>query len=157
MKPINKIEVYNELQKELQDRKQNQPKPFHVEDFIIIEYDQENHWVYVDWKGYQTEQSVMTGCERMLDAVVLYKCTKILNDNTNVVGIWTPAANWVGVNWFPRIQAAGVSYFAWVYSPSAMSRVSTDEALKNTVTPDFIRTFFDINAAKSWLHSPEIA
>ena len=156
MKPIDKIEVYNELQKELQERKQNQIKPFHVEDFIAIEYDPENSWIYCDWKGYQTQHSVKTGCEKILEAVVLFQCNKILNDNTNVVGIWTPAANWVGSNWLPRIQAAGVVYFAWVYSSSALSRVSTDEALKNAPTSDFIRTFFDITAAKSWLSSQEM-
>jgi hypothetical protein len=56
----------------------------------------------VDWIGYQTEKSVIEGCEKML------------NDNTRVVGIWTPAAEWVGTNWLPRMEKAGLKQFTWV-------------------------------------------
>ena len=118
---------------------------------IFIGYDAENGWLYVDWKGYQTEHSIMTGCEKILEALKAYHCSKVLNDNTNVVGIWTPASAWVGSNWLPRLKEAGLKYFAWVYSPSAMSRVSTDEAMKNTDVPDIVQTFEDAEAARRWL------
>ncbi len=61
--------------------------PFFKEDYILIEYDSINKWISVDWKGYQTEISVKTGANKILEAVIEYQCAKVLNDNTNVVGI----------------------------------------------------------------------
>ena len=149
MENINKLGVYKELQKELEERKKKQRYFFH-EEFITIEYDS-NNWLYVDWIGYQTEKSVMEGCEKMLDALIQFKVEKVLNDNTRVIGIWTPAAEWVGSNWLPRMEKAGLNYFAWVYSPSRLSQISTDESIKKTPLPQLIKTFDTVSNAKEWL------
>jgi hypothetical protein len=120
---------------------------------ITIEYDRENQWILVDWIGYHTVDSVKSGCERMLEFLVQYKCHKVLNDNTNVTGIWSGASAWVGGDWLPRMSAAGLKYFAWVYSPSAFSRLSTDESLRNLSEKHIAQTFDDIQSAKAWLKS----
>lgn len=151
MKPINKYQLEEELKKELHNRKQDHGKYIFYEDFVTIEYIDQFHWLYADWRGYQTEHSIMTGCEKMLEALKAYQCSKVLNDNTNVVGIWTPASAWVGGNWLPRMKDAGLEYFAWIYSPSAMSRVSTDESIKNTQLTDVVKTFEEIEEARKWL------
>lgn len=153
MTGFHKHEIYQELQGELEERKQRLRDSFFSEDYISIDYSHANGWIFVDWKGYQTEKSVMTGCEKMLEAMEKFACSKVLNDNTNVLGIWTPAAAWVGSNWFPRMITSGLRQFAWVYSPSAFSRVSTDESLKHTPAPrpDIIRTFYRIDDAREWL------
>jgi hypothetical protein len=148
----NKIEIYNDLKRELEERKKI--KQFYLEDFICIEVNVANDWIYSDWRGYQTESSVMKGCEKILEAMVQNGFSKILNDNTNVLGIWTPAAKWVGSDWFPRMIENGLKQFAWIYSPSALSRVSTDEALNNTPEHqlgDVIKTFYSMKEGKQWL------
>lgn len=127
--------------------------PFFKEEFITIEYDARNNWLYANWLGYQTEGSVMTGCEKMLEALQTFNPVKVLNDNTHVMGIWTPAAQWVGNNWFPRMEAAGLKYFAWIYSPSRLSQVSTNESIQHTPLPSLIRTFHSLEEGKSWLQS----
>ncbi len=144
-----KLEILREIQKELEERKSL--KLFFSDDYITIEYHKVNHWLYVDWKGYQTERSVKEGCENILSGIIQYGCNKVLNDNTNVVGIWTPAAQWVGSNWLPRMVNAGLQYFAWVYSPAMLSKISTDEALKHTPTLSVVKTFQDIKSATQWL------
>lgn len=151
MKNFNKYQLQQELKKALHNRKQDNGKYLFYEDYISIEYNDQYDWIYSDWKGYQTENSIMAGCEKLLEACQTFNCSKLLNDNTNVVGIWTPASAWVGNNWIPRVMNAGVKYFAWVYSSSAMSRVSTDESIKNASEPQFIHVFEDIEAAKKWL------
>jgi hypothetical protein len=150
MKHFNKYQLQQELKKALHNRKEND-RYFFYEDFVSIEYSDQSNCIHADWKGYQTEQSVKDGCEKMLEAVSIYQCRKILNDNTNVIGIWTPASAWVGSNWLPRIKEAGVVCFAWVYSPSNMSRLSTDESLRNTMVTEMVHTFEDIETAKQWL------
>jgi hypothetical protein len=51
------------------------------------------------------------------------------------------------------MKSAGLQQFAWVYSPSRLSQISTDESLKTTPTPDIIQTFYTIEEARSWLNS----
>lgn len=147
----NKIDILKELQKELEERKKRLDQFFFSDSFISIELREAENFIYVDWKGYQTENSVMTGCEKMLEALQQFNLGKVLNDNTNVLGIWTPAAKWVGENWFPRMEKAGLRQFAWVYSPSRMSQVSTDVAIEATPVPQVIQTFYNIDEARRWL------
>ena len=123
MTSLDKDEIYKELQKELEERKRKN-QFYYYDEFITIELDAANNWLYVNWIGYQTEASVKHGCEKMLLALTQYNSTKVLNDNTHVVGIWTPASEWVGADWLPRMKAAGLRHFAWVYSPSRLSQVS---------------------------------
>jgi hypothetical protein len=151
MKDFNKYKLQQELKKELHNRKQENGKYFFYEDYITIEYDDQADSLYADWKGYQTEQSIRAGCEKLLEACAVYHCSRILNDNTNVIGIWTPASAWVGNNWLSRIKGAGVKYVAWVYSSSNMSRVSADESIKHTTEPELIHMFEDVETAKEWL------
>lgn len=120
---------------------------------ILIEYNHADDWLYVNWRGYQNYDSVVAGCEMILNFLQDRQCTKVLNDNTNVEGIWSGASRWVGQDWMPRMQAAGLQCFAWVYSPSTFSRLSTDKTLKHTEDLSFIRTFEDIEAASDWLRT----
>ena len=93
------------------------------------------------------------GLRKMLEALQMFGLSKVLNDNTHVIGIWTPAAAWVGNNWMPRMKAAGLKHFAWIYSPSRLSQVSTNESIQHTMLPDFIQTFYTIEEGQSWLQS----
>lgn len=48
----------------------------------------------------------------------------------------------------------GLEYFAWIYSPNAYSRLSTDLTLANTsVQRPVVGTFDDIDLASAWLRS----
>ena len=68
----------------------------------------------------------------ILRLLVQQRCHKVLNDNTRVTSMWSEAAEWAGKEWFPAMTAAGLHYFAWVYSPNLYSRLSTDLTLQFT-------------------------
>ncbi|WP_207432923.1 hypothetical protein [Sabulibacter ruber] len=121
------------------------------DNYITISYNQDQKYVNADWTGFQTKQSVQDGCERILEILAQYECHKILNDNTHVEGIWSSAAEWVGSDWFPRLRQAGMTSFAWVYSPSMFSRLSTDKSLRFTYDTTGIEVFEDMNVALTWL------
>jgi hypothetical protein len=126
----------------------------YAQDFIGISYDPASSILYVDWKGYQSEDSVKQGCREILACMVRHSCYLVLNDNTHVKGIWTFAAQWVGAEWFPKMKSAGLKKFAWIYSPSKLSQVSTDESLSylpNSNIP--IRTFYDMDEGLAWLNT----
>lgn len=122
------------------------------QDFIRISHDPATSILYVDWKGYQSEDSVKQGCREILASMVRHSCYLVLNDNTHVRGIWTFAAHWVGAEWFPKMKSAGLKKFAWIYSPAKLSQVSTDESLSHLPNSDIpIRTFFDFEEGLAWL------
>jgi hypothetical protein len=120
--------------------------------YLRIDLDPEGGWLYADWTGYQTVGTVQEGCERMLELMREHHLHAVLNDNTRVVGIWSGAAEWVATDWFPRMSQAGLRCFAWVYSPTRFSQISTDETL-SFVDPDAIgvKVFHDAGEAKEWL------
>jgi CheY-like chemotaxis protein len=120
---------------------------------IDITCDREKHRLYADWKGYQSVESIRQGAERMLEFMVQYKSYDIVNDNTNVLGIWRGASKWLAEDWFPRLRAAGLKRFAWINSPSRLSQVSTDATVEMLDADQFgVRVFHDKLDALAWLN-----
>ncbi len=151
--PLNKYQLQEELKKALHNRKQDNGRFLFYEDFLTIEYDEKSDWIYSNWKGYQTEYSVKLGYEKLYNTLTSIHCPKVLNDNTNVLGGWTPASTWVGDTWLPRMKEAGLRYFAWVCSHGTTGRVSMDEFIRGTNEPGIVQTFEDIESARRWLNS----
>lgn len=118
---------------------------------ITISYDHLNEWLYVDWLGEHDLASVQHGGLEMVRLMRQQRCHKVLNDNTRVTGMWSEAAEWAGKEFFPAITAAGLQYFAWVYSPNLYSRLSTDLTLQFTAGSPVVATFDDVATAKAWL------
>ena len=119
---------------------------------LIIKYNVTDHWIDAEWIGKQNFNTVTSGCEIMLEALKEFKCVKVFNDNTLVTGTWSEASEWGAADWFPRMEQAGLRYFAWVYSKDYYSQMSTDKTLvlfKNTI----IYTFSEKESAFSWLRS----
>ncbi|MGV3586512.1 MAG: hypothetical protein ACO1OF_05900 [Adhaeribacter sp.] len=124
-----------------------------AENHIQIYYNQQASWLYVKWVGLQTNASVMAGCEKILEYLKVHKCTKVLNDSLKMDGIWSGAARWVANNWFPRMHAAGLARFAWVYAPGGLSQLAIDKTLR-LIEPTYLKyieTFHDLPTAQQWL------
>lgn len=117
---------------------------------ISISYDYTNSWLYANWKGDQTLESVQWGALEMLRLLRDQRNHKVLNDNRLVTSIWSDASEWGGKIWFPMMADAGLQYFAWVYSPHLYSRLSTDLTLRYTTSP-IVATFDSIETAANWL------
>ena len=118
---------------------------------ITIYYDHLNDWLLADWHGDQDLASVKHGAMEMLRFMQLQRCHKVLNDNSRVTSMWSEAAEWGGKEWFPAMTAAGLQYFAWVYSPNLYSRLSTDLTLQFTAGNPVVATFDEMETAKAWL------
>jgi hypothetical protein len=128
-------------------------KTLTAEPHITIQYDVVEDVLYADWTGDQTKESVMDGCERILLHLRRQRCGKVLNDNTRVTSIWDDAAEWVAVDWFPRMHKAGCRYFAWVYSPNLYSKLSADKSLGYGVKGVIVTTLESIDTARAWLRA----
>jgi hypothetical protein len=118
---------------------------------ITIAYDHLNEWLLADWHGNQDLASVQQGSQEILRLMQLQRCHKVLNDNTRVTSMWSEAAEWAGKDLFPALAAAGLRYFAWVYSPNLYSRLSTDLTLQFAAGSPVVATFDDVDTAQGWL------
>jgi PAS domain S-box-containing protein len=121
--------------------------------FIDMKYVPEYQWLDVNWLGYQNYDSVKKGCLIMLDLLKKNQCSKVLNDNTYVIGNWSEAADWGGEYWFPAMQEAGLKHFAWIYSHSTFSRMSAHKSIDITMGKVTAQFFTEIEEAREWLKS----
>lgn len=117
---------------------------------IEVQFDRQKQYMYLNWKGFQTVDSIKSGCEKILELLKENKVQKVLNDNRLVTGPWQGAADWVATDWFPRMYEAGLTRLAWIVSPNIFSQVSADLTIsknKNEKT----KTFDDYAKAEEWL------
>lgn len=126
-------------------------RTLHDDPTITIVYDYMHEWLHVTWHGAQDGETVRAGATKMLEYVRDERCTKVLNDNTEVATMWSDAAEWGGTVWFPQMQQAGCEYFAWIYSPNLYSRLSTDMTLEHNLAGLIVCTFDDMDTASAWL------
>ncbi|MEO8569888.1 MAG: ATP-binding protein, partial [Ginsengibacter sp.] len=126
-------------------------KSFYVDGQVTINYNKENKWIEASWTGFQNMESIQRGCLVMLDLLKKNSCTKVLNDNTNILGNRAEAAKWGGNIWFPQMQNAGLQYFAWVYSPGAFSKLAAEKSIDIMTGSVASRFFNNTTDAEEWL------
>jgi PAS domain S-box-containing protein len=126
-------------------------KTFYKANYLELYYNPSQQWIEANWLGYQNLESVQKGCLVMLNMLQKNNCSKVLNDNTHVMGNWSEASDWGAEFWFPAMQKAGLTHFAWIYSPSTFSRMAAHKSvdvLLGSITAQF---FTDKQAAIAWL------
>lgn len=121
---------------------------------IDLFLDPDTRILHACWKGYQSMNTGILGCAHLLEMMVANKAFRILNDNTEVRGLWMGAAEWAAREWFPRLKDLGMERFAWVYSPAKFSQISADTALALIDTDELgVKVFHGKDDALSWLAS----
>jgi len=118
---------------------------------LTISYDYANDWLLLDWHGSLDDDVVMAGAIKLLELLKQERCAKVLNDNTNISGIWADAARWGSDVFFPQLYEAGCRYFAWVYSAERYSQLSAELAVQRTNAGIGIMTFRNVATAAEWL------
>jgi signal transduction histidine kinase len=126
---------------------------YYASEHVTIVTDYENQWLDVDWKGFQNPQSIKQEGYKYLEIFKKSGFNKVLNDNTHVMGTWSDAAEWVGEEWFPMMEAAGLKYFAWIYSQSTFSQLSADKSIDVLKAGVTTRLFNNKTEAINWLKS----
>lgn len=117
-------------------------------DNIVVWYHPEHKIMYADWIGYQKEAALKEAGEMILKILSDKQCTKILNDNTRVVGHWYHSVDWTSADWFPRMLNAGLKHFAWICSDDVFTQLSAKRAIPEG---DVVRPFQTCQEAFDWL------
>ena len=119
--------------------------------FLAISYDSQQNWVYNNWQGYQTLESVMQGANACLEIIQQFSCSRLLNDNRQVVGPWDHATDWIAQDWTPRAITLGLTHFAHVVSPASMARLSAEQMHVKISNSFQMQIFDDYDQAADWL------
>ncbi|MBD1393775.1 PAS domain S-box protein [Mucilaginibacter glaciei] len=118
---------------------------------IEIEYNAQEHVIIAEWNGFHGLHTVKTGALKILEAIELHKCDKLLNSNLNVLGSWDSAVDWVADEWFPLAASLGLKQIAWVYSNSTFSKLSVDRTIEIAPREVAQKVFTRLDDAKNWL------
>lgn len=119
--------------------------------FLTIAYDAENNWVYNDWFGSQTLESVREGAIACLEVLIQNKCSYLLNNNRSVAGPWSQATEWIVTNWIPQAVTAGLTHFAHVISPEGLARLSAENLHHRINGVIQMQIFGEVSQAEEWL------
>ncbi|WP_207423068.1 PAS domain-containing sensor histidine kinase [Desertivirga brevis] len=126
-------------------------KVSYKDESVSIRYLKDQYRVQVEWTGFQNYDSIRNGCMKILKIVRDNRCHKMLIDNTYVLGSWADAAEWVGMEWFPMIEEAGLEYLAWIHSSSTFDQLSLKETVNAKVGNVETQLFRNIEEATLWL------
>lgn len=126
---------------------------FFKDDNLSVTYNKEEHRLDVNWTGFQCKESVQHGALVMLAMMKANECTKILNDNREVMGTWSDASEWVGKIWFPMVEKAGLTHFAWVNSADIFCQFSAKKSVEIAIGNVGIQFFEEIQSAEDWINS----
>lgn len=115
---------------------------------IEISHDPQTNILFCNWIGLQDVDGLKKSGQIILDTLKKKKCSKVLNDNTNVIGPWYHSVDWTSSTWFPEMIDAGLKQFAWVCSKDIFSQLSAKRAIPEG---NVVKAFHKYAEALEWL------
>jgi hypothetical protein len=126
---------------------------YYKDEHLEIIVNENDKRLEVDWTGFQDLASVKHGCLLMLEYLKLHPTDRIINDNRNVTGTWSEAADWVGNVWFPLMEKAGLRYFAHILAVNIFGQLSAKKSIDIMAGIITTQYFTDYDSASQWLQS----
>ncbi|MBC8986960.1 PAS domain-containing protein [Pedobacter sp. N36a] len=123
------------------------------DDNLRVFYNKLQHRIDAKWTGFHNGESVQHGAMVMMAMLKANGCTKILNDNREVLGTWSDALEWVGKTWFPIVEKAGLRHFAWTNSADMLSQFFTKKREDIAIGGVVVQFFSEIQSAEDWINS----
>ncbi|MBJ6107911.1 hypothetical protein JAO73_02730 [Hymenobacter sp. BT523] len=121
---------------------------------LDLYHDEENNWLYLDWKGALELANVQEDCQRILTYISQLGTLKALNDNSHITHISWELLKWVAEVYLPATARAGMACVAWVHSQALECRSDVELLLPVADNcPPQLSMFDDVAAAYAWLRS----
>ena len=118
--------------------------------YLAIDTDRANKWVFTDWMGYLTAESIKQGAEAYTAALAKSGFSCVLNDTRSVRGPWDHSMDWVINVWAPNAAKAGLKYFALISNPETLADGSAANFYAQ-LTAFHAEVFDNMAAAQKWL------
>lgn len=121
--------------------------------FLVLEYDLENKWLYLNWIGYQNFDNIKQGLREVWAMFRRFRFTKVLNDNRELIGPWDKANDWLQHELVPASAPIRIKYIAHVISPGIFGQLAIQDLQARLMNKVEVKLFEDINRAQDWLKS----
>ena len=119
--------------------------------FLVLDYDQENQWLYLNWIGYQNLENIKQGLAEVWKMYRRFRFTKVLNDNRELIGPWDKANNWIQQELAPASSPIRIKHIAHVISPGIFGQLSAQDLQTRLLDKIEIKLFEDLTRAQDWL------
>jgi hypothetical protein len=119
---------------------------------VIVEWREDLKSVSLSWKGFAQAEDFRTALNKGLELIKLKRSRKWLGNTQKMSAIPLDDQNWVNVEWFPKLIAAGVTSMAVVLPASAIAKMSVN-AIISKVGGLEIQNFGAISDAENWLRN----
>ena len=119
--------------------------------FLVLEYDQDNEWLYANWIGYQTVENIKKGVAAAGSLYRRFPYSKVLNDNRSLIGPWDKANEWLQQELAPDASPISIKFIAHVISPGIFGQLSVQDLQIRLINKIEIKLFEDIERAQDWL------
>jgi hypothetical protein len=119
---------------------------------FTIEYDPAQRCLCTTWRGTHDAVAALVHCNSLLDYVRHTRAHWLLNDSSQSLDGWQEVAQWLGLNYFPRLAEAGIRAVAWVNARDWPARAHMAEMLRLVERP-LLDTFDDVEGAYGWLQT----
>ena len=123
---------------------------------VDVYHDQENGWLYLDWKGPQELALVQAACQHLSTFLQQTGVQKVLNDNTHITRTSWELVKWVAYDYLPQTGRDGLHCVAWVQSPSPSCRGNLDLMDDFASHMPQVAIFDDLAEAYTWLSSVDV-
>ncbi|MBC7448870.1 MAG: hypothetical protein H7330_12510 [Hymenobacteraceae bacterium] len=125
--------------------------------YLIITHDAENNWIYNEWRGVLSVNSVMQGADAVLGVMRQTGCQYLLNDNCAVVGSWNQANDWIAQTWMPKALELGLRRFAHLAPAGTFVQASAEEMKKRVNDRFAMALFTTAQEGTAWLREAQTA
>ncbi|WP_299986994.1 hypothetical protein [uncultured Pontibacter sp.] len=121
--------------------------------YVTIQHKEE--YIEAKWQGHITADNVVSASLAFLELLKSKRCSKLLNDKSDVTGDWQEANDWLQFEWLPRAMEAGLRFMAHVYSFNMFSQLAARE-LQERITPEVsMKSFYERPLAEEWLREQD--
>jgi hypothetical protein len=111
----------------------------------------DNAFIYVNWIGIQSLETIVMGSNQVLHLLREKACPAILNNNHELIGPWDIAVSWVGGKWAPQAKALGLHYYAHVLSYGIFGKRSFEKLVPDLKLHFKVKSFEEEAMAAEWI------
>jgi hypothetical protein len=115
-----------------------------------VYYDKTNQWVFVDWAGDLTLETVQHTCLGIARCFLNQYYPRVLNSNARVTSVTPEVPKWLAKGFLPLVSLTGIEQMAWVVPPSLRARNRILDTV-NLFPHLAVSLFYEVDEAVAWL------
>ncbi|QHL86534.1 hypothetical protein GU926_03385 [Nibribacter ruber] len=135
----------------------NELKKVSGEVYFEVRRSPDNAYLFVNWVGRQSLESIMLGGNQILALLREQPCKAVINSNQELVGPWEVGVPYLALKWVPSAIALGLRYFAHITAPGVYGQRSYDLFKKSVQVPLLMHQFKEVSTAELWLEAQTLA